>query len=63
MVRSSSPSSTAGKSIPLPASACSVRDRLYSGKTCPRYISAGVSPDPGSRSTNSGRNGVIGCDG
>ena len=63
MVRSSSPSSTGGKSIPLPASASSVRDRPYRGKTCPRYISAGVSPDPGSRSTNSGRNGVIGCDG
>jgi hypothetical protein len=63
MVRSSSPSSTGGKSIPLPASAPSARDRLYRGKTCPRYSSAGVSPDPGSRSTNSGRNGVIGCDG
>jgi hypothetical protein len=63
MVRSSRWSSTGGKSIPLPASACSVRDRPYRGKTCPRYISAGVIPDPGSRSTNSGRNGVIGCDG
>jgi hypothetical protein len=63
MVRSSSSSSTGGKTIPLPASARSARDRLYRGKTSPRYISAGVSPDPGSRSTNSGRNGVIGCDG
>jgi hypothetical protein len=63
MVWSSSRSPTGGKSIPLPASARSARDRVYRGKTCPRYISAGVSPDPGSRSTNSGRNGVIGCDG